>query len=106
MSEKEELMYSRVLHEDMEKFFQWRVAVSEFRGKQYLNIRKWFLSFEGEWLPSKEGASIPLSIVATAQLVIALGDILSEAEKEDLHPIVKEIFKIEHDRQAEDDIPF
>lgn len=73
-------VFSKILHEDNEKCFQWRVTVSEFRGVQYLGIRKYFLSFEGTWEPTKEGATIPLTINGTLKLFLALGELLSEAE--------------------------
>ncbi len=76
----DEIVLSKILHEDYEKFFQWRVTVSEFRGIQYLGIRKYFLSFEGTWEPTKEGASIPLTITGTLKLFLALSELLSEAE--------------------------
>ena len=73
-------IFSKTLHEDSEKCFQWRVTISEFRGVQYFSIRKYFLSFEGTWEPTKEGATMPLTINATLKLFLALSDILSEAE--------------------------
>lgn len=71
---------SKVLYEDYDKCAQWRVTVSEFRGVQYLGVRKYFLSFEGTWEPTKEGASIPLTISSTLKLFLALSEVLSEAE--------------------------
>ena len=90
----DEPVFSKILHEDNEKCFQWRVTVSEFRGVQYLGIRKYFLSFEGTFEPTKEGATIPLTINGTLKLFLALADILSEAEialvDSSLQAIIKE----------------
>lgn len=90
----EDPVFSKILHEDSEKCFQYRVTVSEFRGVQYLGIRKYFLSFEGTWEPTKEGATIPLTIDGTLRLFLALSELLSEAElalvDSSLQQIIKE----------------
>jgi hypothetical protein len=87
-------IFSKILHEDNEKCFQWRVTVSEFRGVQYFGVRKYFLSFEGTWEPTKEGATIPLTIDGTLRLFLAISDLLSEAEislvDSSLQQIIKE----------------
>lgn len=94
-------IFSKVITQDDDKAFQWRLSVSEFRGIQYLNIRKYFLSFEGEWTPSKEGSSIPLTINATLKLFLALSELLSEAEIALVQESFQEIIK-----EYKDDIPF
>ena len=40
------------------------VRVSEFKGKQYLDVRRYWQDDEGEWAPSKKGCSIPAEIAA------------------------------------------
>ena len=35
--------------------------VSEFRGKLYVGLRKWFVSNDGEWHRTKNGLNIPVS---------------------------------------------
>lgn len=70
----------KVLYTDHEKFFQYRLTVSDFRGQTYLNIRKYFMDFEGEYIPSKEGATFPLTLDSLSQLMDGLFEILSEAE--------------------------
>ena len=76
----EEPVFSKILHEDTDKCFQWRATVSEFRGIQYFGVRKYFLSFEGEWEPTREGATMPLTINGVLRLFLALAELLSEAE--------------------------
>lgn len=87
-------VFSRILHEDNEKCFQWRATVSEFRGVQYLGVRKYFLSFEGEWEPTREGATMPLTINGTLRLFLSIAELLSEAElaliDSELQNIIKE----------------
>lgn len=85
------VLYEKVIYEDNEKAMQYRVTVSEFRGVQYLNIRKYFLSFDDGYLPTKEGATMPLSIYSTYNLFSALYDILSDAEKVELKQKLLEI---------------
>lgn len=83
-------LYEKVLSENMEKGSQVRLVVSEFREVQYLHLRKYFLSYEGEWVPTKEGISIP----ATIQSIYALLDGLIEiCAKEESTDSIKEHFK-------------
>ena len=67
-------LYEKLIFENEEKGFQYKLTVSEFRDVQYLHVRKYFLSYEGEYVPTKEGASIP----ATIQNIFALLDGLIE----------------------------
>ncbi len=53
-------IFSRTISYDPVKEIQTRVTINEFRGIQYLHIRRYFLDFEGEWVPTKEGISMPL----------------------------------------------
>ena len=74
-------LFSRVLYYNPEKEIQIRITVNEFRNVQYLHIRKYFLDFEGEWVPTKDGISMPLEISNTLALFLAVSELLSEAEK-------------------------
>ena len=74
-------LFSRTIAYNPDKEIQLRLTVNEFRGVQYLHIRKYFLDFEGEWVPTKEGVSMPLEITSTLALFLALSELLSEAEK-------------------------
>lgn len=74
--------FERVIHEDNDKGTQLRVTISSFRDVVYLHIRKYYLSFEGEWMPTKEGVSMPLTLNNSLKLFLAMADILSEAEIE------------------------
>ena len=67
-------LYEKLIFENEEKGFQYKLTVSEFRDVQYLHVRKYFLSYEGEYVPTKEGASIQ----ATIQNIFALLDGLIE----------------------------
>jgi len=67
-------LYEKLIFENEEKGFQYKLTVSEFRDVQYIHVRKYFLSYEGDYIPTKEGASIP----ATIQNIFALLDGLIE----------------------------
>ena len=63
MSEpSDSVLYEKLIFENEDKGFQYRLTVSDFRDIQYLHLRKYFLSYEGEYIPSSEGASIPATI--------------------------------------------
>lgn len=73
-------MYEKIVFENEEKGFQYRLTISEFRGVEYLHIRKYFLSYEGEYVPTKEGATIPATIQNTFALLDGLIEICSQSE--------------------------
>jgi hypothetical protein len=75
-------IFSRTVHEDQEKGTQVRVTINEFREVQYLHIRKYFKDFEGEWVPTKDGISMPLGLTNTLALFLALAEIMSDTERE------------------------
>lgn len=75
---------SYLVYQDDVKNLQLRVTISEFKDVEYLHIRKYFLSYEGEWVPSLEGVSMPISIDNIVKLTDALLDICSTAEGTDL----------------------
>jgi TPP-dependent indolepyruvate ferredoxin oxidoreductase alpha subunit len=80
--------YERVINEkDTE---QLRLVINTFRGVEYLSLRKYYLDFDEEWLPSKEGISMPLDIENAQELFTGLVEILSLAESKS---ILEEEFK-------------
>ena len=84
------LLYEKLIYENQDKFYQLRLTVSEFREKYYVNVRKYFLSYESEWIPSKEGVSMEASINNIASLLEGLLEIVS---KEEGQQMIKEIYK-------------
>jgi hypothetical protein len=75
---------SRLIHEDKDKDVQFRLVVAEFRGVEYIQLRKFYRDFDGEWKPSVEGVALPLTIECTRELFIGLMEILSLAESKDI----------------------
>lgn len=84
-----ELEYSKVIWQSDAKDFQWRLTVSNFMGGQYLNIRKYFLTFEEDYQPTKEGLSIPLDLNSTFNLAMGLCEIMSNAESEEIKKLLE-----------------
>lgn len=83
-------LYERVIHQDDEKMIQVRLTISEFRGVEYLSLRKYFMDFEEDWRPSPEGISMPLDMSNSRELFIGLVEILSLAESKG---VIEEYFK-------------
>ena len=59
---------------------QVRLVVSSFRGVNYLSLRKYFLSFDEGFIPSKEGISMVFEIDSSFKLLDGMVDICSDAE--------------------------
>jgi hypothetical protein len=76
--------YERLIYHNEDKFYQLKLTVSEFREKYYLNIRKYFQSYEGDFVPSREGVSMELSLTNIYELMDGMLEILSTAEGEEI----------------------
>ncbi len=76
------ILFSKILQENDDKGLQIRLVVNDFRDITYIQLRKYFLSYEGEWLPSREGVSFPLTIENSYFLLDGLLEILSKSEGE------------------------
>lgn len=74
------ILYSKVIEENLDKGFQVRLAVNDFKDVTYFQLRKYFLSYEGEWVPSREGISIPASLENITAVLDGLFDICAKAE--------------------------
>jgi len=76
-------LYEKIIYENEAKAYQLRLVVNEFRDKKYLHIRKYFLSYEGNFIPSSEGISIEADISSIKNLLDGLIEITSFAEVSD-----------------------
>ena len=90
--------YERVIHYDEAKQVQVRLTVNEFRGIEYLHLRKYYMDFEEEWKPSTEGVAMPLDFYNSKELFSGLVEILSLAEakqviKEHFSDLIEDIYK-------------
>lgn len=73
-------IYSHIVYYDETKDIQVRLGVNEFRGVEYLFLRKYYRDFEGDWKPSNEGVNMPLGIENSKEMFVGLLQILSLAE--------------------------
>mgnify|MGYP000867322199 FL=1 len=80
-----EVLYEKVISENEDKNSQLRLVVNEFRDVQYLHIRKYYQDYEGNWMPTKEGASMPYNIASAYALLDGLMEIV--ATEESVHSI-------------------
>ena len=78
------LHYEKTIYENLEKFYQLKLTVSEFRDKYYINIRKYFQSYEGDFVPSREGVSMEASMENIYALLDGLFDIVSQGEAQEI----------------------
>ena len=76
----ENIQYNKIIDENMDKGFQVRLVVNDFRDTTQIQLRKYFLSYEGEWVPSREGVSIPATTENIYGLLDGLFEICSVAE--------------------------
>ena len=72
--------YDKLIYEDINKFKQLHLTVSSFKDTDYISIREYFLSYEGQWTPSKIGVSIPANIDSIYAILDGLLEIMSKAE--------------------------
>jgi len=74
------VLYEKIIFENTEKGLQLRLVLNEFREKQYLHLRKYFLSFDDGYIPTKEGASMEASIHNIYALLDGLLELVAGAE--------------------------
>jgi hypothetical protein len=92
-------IYERVIHFDEEKQVQIRLTVNEFRGVEYLHLRKYYRDFEEEWRPSSDGVAMPLDFNNSREMFAALAEILSLAESKEIielnfKELIQEIYSV------------
>lgn len=75
-------IYERVINETETE--QIRLVINTFRGVEYISLRKYYLDFDEEWLPSKEGITMPIDLENVQELFTGLVEILSLAESKSI----------------------
>ena len=75
--------YNKVISQNADGTEQVRLTVNEFRGTEYLHLRKYYLDFEGDFKPSKDGVAMSLDFQNSKALFEGLVEILSLAEVKD-----------------------
>ncbi len=81
-------IYEKVIQETETE--QVRLVINTFRDIEYLSIRKYYLDFDEEWKPSKDGISMPIDFNNTRNLLAGMLEIVSLAESKD---IIEQEFK-------------
>ena len=64
-----------------EKIF---VMINNFRGTEYLHLRKYYQDFDEEWKPTRDGIAIRMDFDNTRALFDSLVEILSISEVKDV----------------------
>jgi hypothetical protein len=77
-------IYERIIHHDLVKDNQVRLTLNNFRDVEYLHLRKYYLDFDEEWKPTKEGIAIPIDLTNVTELFTGLVEILSLAESREV----------------------
>jgi len=73
-------VYQKVISQSEDGAEQIKLTINEFRGVEYLHIRKYYLDFEGDFKPSKDGVAMSLNFENSKALFEGLVEILSLAE--------------------------
>jgi hypothetical protein len=94
------IQYEKLIEENMDKGFQVRLVVNDFRETTYIQLRKYFLSYEGEWVPSREGVSIPASLENMRGIIDGMLDICARAEGEEIIQHYYNKIKDKHEQPA------
>lgn len=58
-----------------------RIALTEFRKRQYIEIRTYYMADEGDWKPTRKGITLDPDLMK--EVYQALGKALKEIEKEE-----------------------
>lgn len=80
----EDVLYEKLIYENEPKAYQLRLVVNEFRDVQYVHIRKYFLTYEGDYQASKEGVSMEASLHNIFSLLDGLVEICSNEESKEI----------------------
>lgn len=73
-------LISCILFENLEKGIQYRLAVTEFRGVNYLTVREWYITYDGDFAPTRNGFNVPYTLHTAGRFFHALKTLLSQAE--------------------------
>ena len=83
-------IYEKIISENEEATEQIRLTINTFREVEYLHLRKYYLDFDGDFKPSKDGVAMKLDFNNSRGLFEGLVEIISLAEAKD---ILEEQFK-------------
>jgi hypothetical protein len=73
-------LYEKVISEKEEGTEQVKLTINTFYDTEYLHLRKYYLDFDGDFKPSKDGVAMKLDFNNSRGLFEGLVEILSLAE--------------------------
>ena len=71
-------IYEKIIQETDHE--QVRLVISTFRGIEYISLRKYYLDFDEEWKPTRDGIALPIDLDNLREIFTALVEILSISE--------------------------
>jgi|TARA_R110001592_G_scaffold88415_8_gene260428 hypothetical protein len=71
-------IYEKIIHET--EADQVRLVVNTFRDVEYISLRKYYMDFDEEWKPTRQGVTMVLDFDNSRNLFEGLVEILSLAE--------------------------
>ena len=77
-------MYEKVISENEEGTEQVKLTINTFYDVEYLHLRKYYLDFDGDFKPSKDGVAMKLDFNNSKNLFEGLVEILSLAESKSI----------------------
>jgi len=73
-------VYEKEVHFNEDKNEKVFVMVNNFRGTEYIHIRKYYMDFDEEWKPTRDGIALPIDLDNLREIFTALVEILSISE--------------------------
>ena len=77
-------IYQKIISEKESGDEQVRLTINEFKGVEYIHLRKYYLDFDGEFKPTKHGVAMPLTFENSRRLFEGLVEIISLAEAKEI----------------------
>ena len=77
-------MYEKVISENEEGTEQVKLTINTFYDVEYLHLRKYYLDFDGDFKPSKDGVAMKLDFNNSKNMFEGLVEILSLAESKSI----------------------
>ena len=73
-------LYEKIISQNEEGTEQVKLTINTFYDVEYLHLRKYYLDFDGDFKPSKDGVAMKLDFNNSKNLFEGLVEILSLAE--------------------------
>jgi len=77
-------VYQKIISEKESGDEQVRLTINEFRGVEYIHLRKYYLDFDGDFKPTKDGVAMPLTFENSRRLFEGLVEVISLAEAKEI----------------------